>query len=440
VEAVLGGYPTCALPPARAQLEAHDKAWVFPSPEGVPYSRIQLSTPVHGADRDAAWGREDREDDAARRGRHRYDAPRGRGSCQSGGHEREGLFGRLEFWQEVLSMGAMWGRRIELVTALSENAGYRSGLALSREELTTHLDGEHDWVLGDDDDVMRVRSEEYADALRAVLYRLGTIPRRDVIFPGIAMFHKYRGDPAKLALYERVMTLFRLEFKKAVDVAKQNEEPADLTPFLEIATKSLDSDGLRMALEIIQETMIFYQQSPWSTYRHIEWADMLQLKELFESEGLSPKHGEFVDQRFIAYLNRDFTSIDRINWRKFEGLAAEFFARAGFHVEVGPGRNDDGVDVRVWPDQATASGPPALLVQCKRQKEHVDKVVVKALWADIQHEKAKSGLIVTTTKLSPGAEKVCSARAYPIKAAERTTLASWIEAMHRVSAGVFMGE
>jgi hypothetical protein len=32
------------------------------------------------------------------------------------------------------------------------------------------------------------------------------------------------------------------------------------------------------------------------------------------------------------------------------------------------------------------------------------------------------------------------ARAYPIKAAERTTLASWIEAMHRVSAGVFMGE
>jgi restriction system protein len=161
----------------------------------------------------------------------------------------------------------------------------------------------------------------------------------------------------------------------------------------------------------------------------------LQLKELFDSEGLSPKHGEFVDQRFIAYLNRDFTSIDRINWRKFEGLAAELFARAGFHVEVGPGRNDDGVDVRVWPDQGTASGPPALLVQCKRQKEHVDKIVVKAPWADIQHEKARSGLIVTTTKLSPGAEKVCSARAYPIKVAERTTLASWIEAMHRVSAG-----
>lgn len=337
-------------------------------------------------------------------------------------------------------MGAIWGTRLQLVTALSEKAGYKSGLALSLEELTVHLDGEHEWVIGDEDEVIRLRAENYADTLRHLLYRLGAIPRRDVIFPGIAMFHKYKNDPAKFAMYERVMTLFRLEFEKAVDIATQNEEPADLTPFLEKATKSLDSDGVRMALELIQETMIFHQQSPWSTFRHIEWTDTLQLKELFDSEGLAPTHGEFVDQRFIAYLNREFESIDKINWRKFEGIAAEFFSKAGFRVEIGPGRNDDGVDVRVWPEPATAAGPPALLVQCKRRRDQVSKVVVKGLWADVQHEKAKSGLIVTTTKLSPGAAKVCSARGYPIMAVERPTLASWISAMHSVNAGVFMGE
>jgi restriction system protein len=56
------------------------------------------------------------------------------------------------------------------------------------------------------------------------------------------------------------------------------------------------------------------------------------------------------------------------------------------------------------------SAPPAILVQCKREKKKVSKVVVKALYADIINERAESGLIVTYTTLSPGAEKVCRAR------------------------------
>ena len=52
----------------------------------------------------------------------------------------------------------------------------------------------------------------------------------------------------------------------------------------------------------------------------------------------------------------------------------------------------------------------AFWCQCKRQKEKVGKVVVKALWADVQHEKASPGLIVTTSRLSPGAKEVCAAR------------------------------
>jgi integrase len=77
------------------QIEAHDKAWVFPGPDGVPYNRIHISRVfrkaaraaglkdfhfhdlrhhgatmapqrrLHSADRDAAWSVEDGEDDAA---------------------------------------------------------------------------------------------------------------------------------------------------------------------------------------------------------------------------------------------------------------------------------------------------------------------------------------------------------------------------------------
>ena len=68
------------------------------------------------------------------------------------------------------------------------------------------------------------------------------------------------------------------------------------------------------------------------------------------------------------------------------------------------------------------------------------KLVVKALWADIQAEKANSGLIVTTSSLSPGARSTATARAYPIYEANRATLAKWITSMRTPDMGVFLGE
>jgi len=140
------------------------------------------------------------------------------------------------------------------------------------------------------------------------------------------------------------------------------------------------------------------------------WKDVVELESLLQSESLETLDGKFIDQRFIDYLDREFGSIDKINWRKFEGLAAEFFDRSGLSVALGPGRNDGNIDVRVWPRDRDADVPPTMLVQCKRQGRKASKVVVRALWADILHEHASSGLIVTTSALSAGAEKVCSAR------------------------------
>jgi restriction system protein len=68
------------------------------------------------------------------------------------------------------------------------------------------------------------------------------------------------------------------------------------------------------------------------------------------------------------------------------------------------------------------------------------EVVVKALWADVANEKAGSGFIVTTSALSPGARRICTARAYPILEANRKTIGKWIGSMRTPSSGVFMGE
>jgi restriction system protein len=161
---------------------------------------------------------------------------------------------------------------------------------------------------------------------------------------------------------------------------------------------------------------------------------------LFTSESLQTLHGTYFDQRFVDYLSRDFGSIDKINWRKFEGLTCEFFNKLGFHVEIGKGRDDDNVDARIWRVAQDAMWPPLILVQCKREKQEVGKVVVKALYADMTEENAESGLIVTTSALSPGARKVCKARSYPINEANRETLKIWVEIMRTPYTGVFLGE
>ncbi len=152
-------------------------------------------------------------------------------------------------------------------------------------------------------------------------------------------------------------------------------------------------------------------------------------------------HGEFFDQRFVDFLNANFDDVDQINWRQFEGLAAEFFGRLGFGVALGPGRNDNGVDIRLWPDEAGIARQPAVvLVQCKRERRKVSKTVVKALWADVIEEQATSGLIVTSSSFSPGAKVLRNARGYPIVEADRDALRRWLGSMRTPGLGVFLGE
>src|SRR5882724_6748685 len=59
--------------------------------------------------------------------------------------------------------------------SLSEDAGERSGLALSKEQLVEHLREDHPFriMLTGDERIQRVGSEEYADTVGDLLYALG---------------------------------------------------------------------------------------------------------------------------------------------------------------------------------------------------------------------------------------------------------------------------
>lgn len=128
---------------------------------------------------------------------------------------------------------------------------------------------------------------------------------------------------------------------------------------------------------VVDEMQFRAARSPIVLGVRRRWDDVLDLSELFSSESVMASYGRFFDQRFVNYLAANYDAVGAIHWRKFEGLVAEYFHRAGFQVEVGPGRNDNGVDIRVWEKSLAAdAAPPTLLIQCKRVRREVDKVVV----------------------------------------------------------------
>lgn len=329
----------------------------------------------------------------------------------------------------------IWLSRQSLIDELIEIAGYKAGVVITEEDVVGMV---ADTSIGQDflkdgREGGRIRSEDVEEAAAQLLYALGNIPSPSTIPIGIQLFHRFKEDPKKLETFQGIQQLYIDIVGPQVDAAIAAETPRgtplDPTAFLLAALDKFGRSGLDMAMEIIGGANHDMHRSPWGSVRNVAWRDEIELRELFESEKLEPLYGRFLDQRFIDFLDRNFERIDEIHWRKFEGLAGEFFDREGYRVEMGPGRGDGGVDLRIYPDDDTASGPPLIIVQCKRQKAKIDVVLVKSVYADVEWEKAVSGLIVTTSTFSPGAERLKTVRAYNVDAADRPTLREWVTKM-----------
>ena len=338
-------------------------------------------------------------------------------------------------------MGAFLTTSMWIAGHLGELVGYKAGLALTREELAEHLLGTPDFrdaVLVEEDRWVHVRSEEYEEAVRGLLYRVGNLPTADPLPPVLAVSRRFANDPTHSKVLEEVLARC-LELLKKDEIGNTPQgTPLDPLPILETVATEFGRPGLNIAIALIDGIVLQLHTSPWMPRRWFDWDDTVQLRDLFLSESLKTQYGTFFDQRFVDYLARNFGRVDEIHWRKFEGLAGEFFEREGFRVEMGPGRGDGGVDIRVWAPADNVGKPPLILVQCKRQRDKVSQVVLKALWADVSDEGAQSGLIVTTSALTPSAETVRKAREYPIAAVERGTLQDWIEQLRTPGSGTFL--
>ena len=336
-------------------------------------------------------------------------------------------------------MGSIHFFGYRLLDSLVEVVGYKCGIAITREELTAILveKGWERYTKVNENFHVRMRSNEYEDIVFDLLVAFGRADENTPRFPHNPIWHRLKEDERLLKIYFKVHEYHREWFGPEMERAKATSAKLlDPMPFITRAFNDFGQEGFEIADSIICSLNAAVLLSPWGSVREIEWTNEIELKDLFDSEGLNSSYGKFFDQRYIDFLHQNFPRIDSINWRKFEYLTGEFLDRQGFHVEMGKGRGDDGVDVRAWLKDQEEDGPQ-IIVQCKRQRNAVPKVVLKALYADVVHEKARSGLLVTTNTISPGAEDTRIARAYPIQVADRPTLREWLAKLRSPGVGDF---
>lgn len=333
----------------------------------------------------------------------------------------------------VIIMAGIWLNKEVLINELFEITGYKTGLCLTYKDMAKFLADTYylDLLEANLNGVIRIRPEEYEEMYFSILRGTGHIPL-EYPTPGpfvcAQLLHRYKDDKKKQNIIIEVYSLFVNWLENQFKGLKPNSSISP-TSFIDESKKKFGLEGLEISLEIMQMQINYQETSPWNQIRRVNWKNTIELKALFESESLQTYYGNFIDQRFIDYLNNNFDDIGRINWRKFEGLTCEYFKRQGYFVEIGRGRNDGGIDARIWKSKEDSENPPLILVQCKRQKEKIDRVIVKALYADVLHEKAESGLLVTCSEVSKGAKSDCNARGYNIRFSERRSMKEWISEM-----------
>ncbi len=332
---------------------------------------------------------------------------------------------------------AIWLNKGNLISEISESTGFKSGLTFSFDKMLSFVTEEYKKILlSNKESVVRIRAEEYEELYLQVLKGTGYANKNynpsGKLF-SVYLLDKYGMNDIRfeigLEVYKLYSDWLMNEVDKLVKVGAAHGTKIDPSSFFQMCKKKYGLQGAVLCGELLVQQGIAQDYSPWNKIRRVDWKDSADLKELFESESLKTFYGSFIDQRYIDYLANNFDDLGQIHWRKFEALTAEFFKKEGYYVEIGPGRSDGGVDVRVYKENVDKENPPLILIQCKRWKDQVQQETVKALWADVDYEKATSGLIVTSSTVAFGAKEVCSARGYNIDFAENDKLKQWIQGM-----------
>lgn len=330
-------------------------------------------------------------------------------------------------------MGSITFSVRHLIETVSDISAIKSGIILSNSELVALISEKFEdkeiFKKENLDKLIRIRSEVLEDIIYHVRDQLGELKEEEnnlVFNKRFTVFNKWADGNYDFGfIFEKVLEIMG-DYKK--------EHPNDLIDPVFVMEKLIEEAKIpeKLAFDII-DTFVDHQ----TTTNHVfdferkDWDGGTSLKALFSRENIPANSENYIDQKFINYLEANKNKVDIIHWRNFERLSAEFFKREGYEVELGPGQNDGGVDLRLWRKNNNKDEPVLILVQCKRHKltNKVDINTVKAFYTDVEFENAEKGIIATTSTIETGGKKLVSARKYPLSFAENSEVNKWIQKM-----------
>jgi restriction system protein len=131
--------------------------------------------------------------------------------------------------------------------------------------------------------------------------------------------------------------------------------------------------------------------------------DLLSLHRWQWLQGLAERKMFELHSEVFEYFAKHPEDLQRIGWRQFEELLDAIFRNQGFYTELGTGRNDGGVDLRLYQDRAIPE--VVSLVQAKRYRNPIKLDAVAALLGIAAEERAANAIFATTSRFQPKARK-----------------------------------
>lgn len=311
----------------------------------------------------------------------------------------------------------------EFYDGASELVGIKSGILLNRFKISNFLQEQYnqEYLLDDNlDNYIRIRSDTMTNMVIFLRQKLGNLPEKLPVMNDYLILRNYSIQTKDIM----VSGLPSYAFHLIESLPQKND--------IEIIQQIMSEDKVdeKIARAAYNIGLYMIDTSLTRIDKGKIWDSATPLSDLFEMETKPKNVNDFIEQKFIDYLAANGHEIESIYWRNFERFCAEYFKRLGYYAVLGPGTNDGGIDIRVYPNSDDLK-TTLILVQCKRYS-NANKVTietVKSFYTDVAFEGAKEGIIATTGYIATGGKKVVKARKYNIRFSERENIKQWANQM-----------
>src|SRR5580704_2447457 len=211
-------------------------------------------------------------------------------------------------------MGAIWFRRANLVGTLNEMVGYKSGISLNTEQMADIAVEHADELIGEQDEAIRIRSEDFEELLATLLNGVGNIASPSIAPLGGTLFHELKGNRSSLYVYMQVAEMLSERLHALAQPSDAYSAPPPLTDsstlwdasqrmmalgrhlsnpavlslnrkqFAAEANEHFGAEGERLAERLLTDFNVVIHRSPWLGFRKFEFSDVVALDNLFRSE------------------------------------------------------------------------------------------------------------------------------------------------------------